>query len=153
MVQGPTKAADWAGAPRETVLKEIGAVRQMRVEFTVAGYRPEDARVVATRIPDLNLLWFVMGTNQTLTLGDLSAANIVFEGRADRFDVRFTKDASGKLSYEDIPSYTQDYFRAAAKGRGQSEETMQQESFDGMVDIYAQLMMTPINEANLRGER
>ena len=153
VVEGPRKRSDWAGASREAVLKEIGAVPQMRVEFIVGGYRLQDARVVATRIPNLDLLWFVTGTNEELTLGDLSAKGIVFEGRADSFDVKFTKDASGKLSYEDIPSDTQAYFRAVARGLGQGEPQMQQESFDGMRDIYTQLLMTPLNEANLRGER
>jgi hypothetical protein len=153
VVQRPTKANDMAGAQRETVLKEIGAVRQMRIEFEASGYRPEDARVLATSIPGLDLLWFVMGTNKTLTLNDLIAgADVVFEGKAvGGYPVKFTRAATGNLSYDDVISFTQDYFRAVARARGQGGATMEQEARAGMGDVYDQLIQTPLNEANLRG--
>jgi hypothetical protein len=117
-----------------------GVIRQMRIEFKVKGELPEDVTVIKTIIPGLDLLWYLMGTD--FTLGDLvDATNIEME--ADY--------ASGRLTWQDAPSTTRDYFRNVAKALGFSFKTMEEESFLGMITIYAKLMRTPVNEAGLQG--
>lgn len=145
-------AREGSRASREEVLREVGKEHSMRVEFSASGYRPDDATVLTTRIPGVDLLWFLSGTSPAVTLGDAAdTAAITFEGSGGGGrPVRFSRDAAGRLSYEEIPSDSGDYFRAVAKGQGQGASTMAQESFAGMVDIYARLMQTPLAEANLR---
>jgi hypothetical protein len=65
--------------------------------------------------------------------------------------VKFVRDASGRLTWQDAPSTTRDYFRNVAKALGFSFKTMEEESFLGMITIYAKLMRTPVNEAGLQG--
>lgn len=133
VVRGPTKATPGPPTSREAVLREIGPVSAMRVEFKVDGYRPEDAKIVATHVAGLDLLWFLIGTNPTLTLADLGLADIVFEGHVGGQPVTFRRNATGHLTYDESVSTTGDYFRAVAKTMGQGQPTMQQESFTGMV--------------------
>ncbi len=138
-------------ASREKILEEVGEVHAMRVEFSASGYRPEDAAVLRTTIPDVDPLWFLSGTNPAVTLGDVAGkAAVTFEGALGGRPVRFSRDATAKLSYVEIPSDSGDYFRAVARGRGQDAPTMAEESHAGMIDIYARLMQTPLTEANLR---
>jgi hypothetical protein len=138
-------------ASREGVLRELGTGKQLRIEFTAKGYRPQEATIVKTVVPGLDVLWFATGTNPSVTLGDLAgAAPVVIEGEIGGYPIRFVRDASGKLTYEDIPSFTQDYFRGVAKALGLGAKTMQEESFAGMVQIYARLITTPVSDAHLR---
>jgi hypothetical protein len=150
VVRGPTKATPGMPTSREAVLREIGPVSAMRVEFKVDGYRSEDAKIVATHIAGLDLLWFLIGADPTLTLADLGLADIVFEGHVGGQPVTFRRDATGHLTYDESVSTTGDYFRAVAKTMGQGQPTMQQESLTGMVDVYSTLIATPLVEANLR---
>jgi hypothetical protein len=127
-----------------------GVIRQMRIEFKVKGELPEDVTVIKTIIPGLDLLWYLMGTD--FTLGDLvDATNIEMEADYAGDSVKFVRDTSGRLTWQDAPSTTRDYFRNVAKALGFSFKTMEEESFLGMITIYAKLMRTPVNEAGLQG--
>lgn len=152
VARGPERPEEYPDVSKAQVAKEIGSVPAMWIEFTARGHRPEDVSVVRTVLPGLDPLWYVTGTSADMTLGDLSAgAALVMEWKGlPGGPVRFTRDASGRLAYDDVPSTTGDYFRAVAIELGQRFPTMREESFSGMIDVYARIMATPVNEAHLQ---
>ena len=144
------KRGVWGGGTWVTPIKS-GTIY---VQFKASGSRPDDIKIERTVVPELpsDVMERFDSVSSSLTLAHLVETDqLVMEGDVmNGWEVRIVKDATtSKLTWAESPSYSAQYCGAVAESMGHHGSEDHFKFHTGAVNVYAQIVNTPLSQAKL----